>query len=93
MIKKAISIEDFKEFLDTQYEVGVLVELLYAKEIERVYISTNLKFRRYSNVTKEQFEEMIKNYPIKRKKNGKSTIIVELKEKELVQWVIRHTKN
>lgn len=83
MIKKAISIEDFKEFLDTQYEVGVLVELLYAKEIERVYISTNLKFRRYSNVTKEQFEEMIKDYPIKRRKNGKSTIIVELKEKEL----------
>lgn len=84
MIKKeAISIEDFKDFLDTQYEVGVLVELLYAKEIERVYISTNLKFRRYSNVTKEQFEEIIKNYPIKRRNNGKSTIIVELKEKEL----------
>lgn len=83
MIKKAISIEDFKEFLDTQYEVGALVELLYAKEIERVYISTNLKFRRYSNITKEQFEEMIKKYPIQRRKNGKSTIIVELKEKEL----------
>lgn len=85
MIKKAISIEDFKEFLDTQYEVGALVELLYAKEIERVYISTNLKFRRYSNVTKEQFEEMIKAYPIERRKNQKSTIIVELKEKELTQ--------
>lgn len=85
MIKKAISIEDFKEFLDTQYEVGALVELIYSKETERVYINTNLKFRRYSNITKEQFEEIIKDYPIERRQNGKSIIIVELKEKELAQ--------
>lgn len=82
MIKKAIPIDKFKEFLDTQYEVGALVELLYAKEIERAYISTNLKMRRFSNMTKEQFEEMIKDYPIKRKNDKKAVIIIELKEKE-----------
>lgn len=84
MIKKeAVSIEYFKEFLDTQYEVGALVELLYLKEMERVYISTNLKSRCYSNITKEQFEEMIKKYPIERRNNHKLIIIVEFKEKEL----------
>ncbi|MDV4829833.1 hypothetical protein NNG48_06960 [Enterococcus faecium] len=82
-IGRKVEKEKFVEFFETQYEMDNNIELIFFKNENQIHMYVNLKFRRKTNMTKEEFKTLVKGKRVIKRRYETEITRVELRKDDV----------